>query len=102
MSEAPESQLENAAEILRAARVRALGTRPGWRLLAISAWSGFIGAVALMCAWLLALPADGEPLDFGRLAEVFVVLWALACVPAVSAALLAQPPPAAFDPPERR
>lgn len=102
MSDSPEPQLEDPAEILRAARNRALGARPAWRLLAISTWSGFLGAVALMAAWLLAMPADGEPLDLGRLAEVFILLWALACVPAISAALLAQPPPAAFDPPKRK
>ncbi|MFA5940567.1 MAG: hypothetical protein WC809_14505 [Sinimarinibacterium sp.] len=102
MSDRPEPQLEDPAEILRAARTRALGTRPAWRLLAITAWSGFIGAVALISAWLLAMPADSEPLDLERLAEVFIVLWALAAIPAFSAALLSQPPPAAFDPPKRR
>lgn len=95
-------QLEDAAGILRAARSRALGARPGLRLLAITVWSGFIGAVVLMAAWLLALPADGEPVAFGRLAVVFMVLWALAAVPALSAALLAQPTARAFDPPDKR
>lgn len=94
-----EPLIEDAAEILRAARTRALGSRPAWRLLAITAWSAFLGAVVLLSAYLLALPAEGEPLELGRLAEVFVLLWALAAVPAFSAALLAQPPPAAFDPP---
>lgn len=102
MNEHREPHLEEAGAILRAARQRALGARPAWRLLAITAWSGFLGAVALICAYLLALPADGEPLDLGRLAEIFVLLWALSAIPAFSAALLAQPPPAAFDPPERK
>lgn len=96
-----EPQIEDAAEILRAARQRALGSRPAWRLLAITAWSAFLGAVALMAAYLLAIPDDGESFGLDRLAEVFVVLWALAAIPAFAAALLAQPAPAAFDPPRR-
>lgn len=96
-----ETQLDETAEILRAARQRALGTKPGLRLLAITAWSGFIGAVVLLAAFLLALPQDSEPVGFDRLAAVFIVLWALAAIPALSAALLAQPPAAAFDPPQR-
>lgn len=94
-----ETQLDDTAEILRAARQRALGARPGLRLLAITVWSGFIGAVVLLAAFLLALPHENGPVGFDRLAAVFVVLWALASIPALSAALLAQPPAAAFDPP---
>ncbi|MDD3763607.1 MAG: hypothetical protein PHP86_09995 [Nevskiales bacterium] len=93
---------EEAAAILRAARERALGARPGLRLLAITAWSSFLGAVVLLAAWLLALPGDGETIEFENLALVFVVLWALAAIPALSAALLAQPSPGAFDPPHQR
>lgn len=102
MSRRPQSadpQLDDAAGILRAARRRALGTRPSLRLLAITAWSAFIGAVALFAAFLLALPHEGEPLGFGRLAAVFVVLWALAAIPALTAAMLARLPAAAFEPP---
>lgn len=97
-----EPQLEDAAEILRIARNRALGARPGLRLLAITLWSAFLGAIVLLAAFLLALPHEGEPIGFDRLAAVFLVLWALAAIPALSAALLAQPPAAAFDPPQRR
>lgn len=95
-------QLDDAAGILRAARRRALGTRPCLRLLAITAWSAFIGAVVLLAAFLLALPHEGEPLGFGRLGVVFLVLWALAAIPALAAAVLARPPAAAFDPPRGR
>lgn len=99
MNEAQDPQLEEADVILRVARERALGARPSLRLLAITVWSSFIGAVVLMSAWLLALPHDdGEVVGFGRLAAVFVVLWALSAVPALSAAMLAQPSPNAFDP----
>ncbi len=102
MSRPVDPQLDEPAEILRAARQRALGTRPSLRLLAITAWSAFIGAVVLMAAFLLAQPGGGEPVGFGRLAAIFIVLWALAAIPALSAALLSQPPAAAFDPPRRR
>ncbi len=101
MKEINDPQFDEADAILRAARERALGARPGLRMLAITGWSSFLGAVVLLAAWLLALPHDDETIEFGRLASVFIVLWALAAVPALSAAMLAQPSPGAFDLPRR-
>lgn len=90
---------EQAEAILRSARDRALGHRPGLRLLAITAWSAFLGAVVMLAAWLLALPGSGEILGMKRLTLGFVVMWALCAIPAACAALLAQPAARVFDPP---
>ena len=79
----------DGAEVVAAATRRALGSRPALRCAAIVGWSAFIGA-SLALIVLLLVPEGwlDAPVEFGRLSLLFLGLWTLALVPAVSAALL--------------
>lgn len=86
---------ENPADaITRQASARGLGGRPGLRFLAVVLWSGFLGAVVVLFAWLALTPPEMlGPQSLGELTGVFLAGWGISLVPAVSAALLAQPLP---------
>lgn len=86
MSEPHEEH--HAEHIVHHAERRALGSRPRLRLLAVVVWSAFLGACALLLAWLAFTTDATGPLSLGRLTRIFLTLWALALVPAASAALL--------------
>jgi hypothetical protein len=91
----PDAQSEPAGEhsaehIVRHAGRRALGSRQRLRLVAIVLWSGFLGAVCLLIAWLaLGRYLVDEPLTLDRTSAAFFIAWALALVPAGTAVLLA-------------
>lgn len=81
---------EEAVLIVAAARRRALGARRTVRRLGAVLWASFLGATAsLVCV--LLLPAEGWlPLNTpARAALAFALLWGLALIPAVIAAILA-------------
>lgn len=91
MSE-PADEL-HARHIVHHAARRAFGSRPLLRVLAVTTWSAFIGACVSLMAWLALTPEAVGPLSLGRLTLIFMLLWALALVPAGSAALLSSPQP---------
>lgn len=76
------------AIVLRAAS-RGLGSSPRLRGVAAVLWSAFVGASVSLLVILL-VPEDwlDPPVGLGRLTAVFGVLFLLALVPAISAALL--------------
>ncbi|MBI3171319.1 MAG: hypothetical protein HYZ32_01840 [Hydrocarboniphaga effusa] len=81
-----------AQEITRQASLRALGRRPRLRRLAIILWSGFLGGVVLLLAWLALAPDELlGPQTLGQLTLMFLVGWAISLVPALAAALLIAP-----------
>ncbi len=82
---------DDAAQIVTAARHRALGTRPRLRRLSVLLWASFLGAALSLIA-LLLWPEDVPlpPQSLGDAARLFALLWALALVPATTAALLAE------------
>ena len=86
----PESD-PPGAEVVAAATARGLGSRPALRCAANVGWSAFIGASLALVAMLLV--PEGwldAPVELGRLSLLFMGLWALAVVPALSAALLSR------------
>lgn len=95
MSPTPPEDVRVAQDITRQAARRALGGRPALRMLAVVVWSGFLGGVVLLLAWLAMTPPDmlaAPPLE--QLTFVFLAGWLLSLVPAAAAALLARPFPA--------
>lgn len=84
-----------ARAIVEAARRRALGGRREFRQISAVLWASFLGA-SVALATLLMLPAEGWlPLHTpAQLAAGFAVLWLLAVIPALIAAVLAVPPAA--------
>lgn len=76
----------------RASDRRALDERPAARRVAAVLWSAFLGASCSMVVLLLAPETWAlQDLDPGRAALAFIVLFALAVVPALSAMLLSTP-----------
>jgi hypothetical protein len=63
--------------------------RPGLRLLAVTLWAGFLGAMPMLAAFLFVLPpAWPELLALGALSKIFFLCWLLALLPAFVAAVL--------------
>ncbi|NGY03192.1 hypothetical protein [Solimonas terrae] len=88
----------DAHAIVGATQRRALGSRRRWRQFGAVLWASFLGAtIALL--FVVLLPAEGWlPLDTAtRAALAFAVLWLLAFIPALIAAVLAVPPTAEAD-----
>ncbi|WP_028081220.1 hypothetical protein [Solimonas soli] len=98
MSEPHEHGPEDAAAIVAAARRRALGGSREFRQISAVLWASFLGATASLCT-LLLLPGEGWlPLNTPpKLAIGFIVLWLLALIPALIAAVLAAPSVAEDD-----
>ena len=67
-----------------------LERRRGLRFAAIVLWSGFLGAFAAFLAC-LALSHAASGIDIATASRYFLIAWALALVPAASAALLISP-----------
>lgn len=89
MNADPAPPEPDAAQIVAAAAGRGLGRRPGLRCAATVAWSAFIGAtLALIVLMLVPEGWLDAPVGFERLSLLFLALWTLASVPALSAALL--------------
>jgi hypothetical protein len=66
-----------------------LARRPGLRLLAVTLWAGFLGAMPMLAAFLFVLPpAWPELLALGALSKIFFLCWLLALLPAFVAAVL--------------
>ena len=84
----PEHEPEGAA-VVAAATARGLGSRPAMRRAANVGWSAFIGA-SLALVTMLMIPEGwlDAPVEFSRLSLLFLGLWTLALVPALSAAIL--------------
>lgn len=68
-------------------RAAGLGARPRLRRAAVVAWSGFLGAIPILLAWIGAWP-DGEALDLARLSGWFFAAWGSAALAAALAVLL--------------
>lgn len=84
------SEVDSAVEVRL--EMRGLGLRPWLRLLAVTLWSSFLGA-ALSTIVLLFLP-DNWSLPTSSLTSIgvtFLLMWLLAMVPALLAAVLAAP-----------
>lgn len=89
VSGAAEGDPEEANSIVEQAAGRGLGSRPTLRCAANVGWSAFIGAsLALIVMLLLPEGWLDTPVGFERLSLLFVGLWTLAVVPALSAVLL--------------
>lgn len=81
----------DADQIIRAAAARGLGGKPALRCAANVGWSAFLGAsLALIIMLLVPEGWLDPPVGFERLSLLFLGLWTLAVVPALSAALLAR------------
>lgn len=81
----------DADEIVQAASRRGLGRRPALRCAANVGWSAFLGA-SLALIVMLMVPEGwlDPPVGIERLSLLFLGLWTLAVVPALSAVLLAR------------
>lgn len=60
------------------------------RLLAVVAWTGFLGAGPILLVWMAALPS-GHEIDLGRLSLAFFSAWLCAVIPAAMATVLVSP-----------
>jgi hypothetical protein len=82
--------LDEAHDIVAAARKRGLGSRPQWRRWGSVLWASFIGACCSLIALLLA-PSDWElpEWDMEQLSIVFGISWLLALIPALAASYTA-------------
>jgi hypothetical protein len=60
------------------------------RLLAVIAWTGFLGAGPILLVWMAASPAAAEP-DLGRVSLAFFSAWFCAVIPAAMATVLVSP-----------
>jgi hypothetical protein len=69
---------------------RALESRRGLRLFAITLWTSFLGATLTLVFVLNWLPADSD-VSLAKLSAGFLGAWALATVPVALALLLAEP-----------
>jgi len=65
-------------------------SRQRLRLLAVTAWIGFIGAALTLLLFVVLLPHDAR-LDLGHLSVFFLCAWALSMVTIGLALLLALP-----------
>jgi ABC-type proline/glycine betaine transport system permease subunit len=66
-----------------------LAQRPGLRLLAVTLWAGFLGAVPMLAVFLFTLPPVwAELLAIGALSKAFFLCWLLALLPAFVAGVL--------------
>jgi hypothetical protein len=85
-------------DLVAAASSRALGSRPALRCAANVGWSAFIGA-SLALITMLLVPEGwlDAPVEFERVSLLFLGLWTLALVPALSAALLSRTPEGRSD-----
>ncbi|WP_028006633.1 hypothetical protein [Solimonas flava] len=93
MNDEPDLHAEDEAPaIVAGARRRALGGRREFQQISAVLWASFLGASVSLIT-LLLLPAEGWlPLKTpARVAIGFAVLWLLAVVPALIAAVLATP-----------
>lgn len=88
---APADDASAAEAIVMMAASRGLGRRPRLRSAASVGWSAFMGASLTLIVMLL-VPEDwlDPPVGFERLSLLFVSLWTLAVVPALSATLLSR------------
>ncbi len=60
------------------------------RLLAVVAWTGFLGAGPILLVWLGALPTTLDT-DLGRVSLAFLSAWLCAVIPAGMATVLVSP-----------
>ena len=88
MSDEHEPDLQEDHIVAQAA-TRGLGGSPRLRQAAAVGWSAFLGA-SLALVIMLLVPEGwlDPPVGFARLSLLFLGLWTLAVVPALSAALL--------------
>lgn len=102
MSDDHASEEVQAEALLRQAAAKGLGSRPGARLVAISLWASFLGAIPMLLTWLLLLPEEyAATLGLAELSFGFFMCWLAAAAPAAIAALLTQAgSPAVPLPPE--
>lgn len=84
--------LEDAEALLRHAAQKGLGSRTRLRLLAITLWASFLGAIPTLLMVLALLPAENHaPLSLGRLSLMFFAAWLCAFIPASIGVLLSHP-----------
>ena len=69
---------------------RVLESRRGWRLLAVTLWTSFLGATLTLVFGLNWLPDDVD-VGLAELSAAFLGAWALAAVPVALALLLMEP-----------
>jgi hypothetical protein len=69
---------------------RGLGSRRRLRLLAVTLWTGFLGAMLITVAGVALLPAEAaHGLGWAELSVAFLCAWALTTVPVLLALALA-------------
>ena len=77
---------------MQRAAVRALGSRTRLRMLAISLWAGFLGALPFMLVLIAALPDAALPaFGFGAFSVFFLSSWMCAFIAASIGVLLSHP-----------
>lgn len=90
MSEHPV--LDDAESLLRHAAQKGLGSRTRLRLLAVSLWAGFLGAIPTLLLLMALQPVEHQlPLSLGRLSLLFFAAWLCAFISASIGVLLTHP-----------
>ena len=69
----------------------AAGAARRWRLIAITLWSAFLGALLILLTALALLPADLAGLGWTEFSIGFLCSWAIIAVPVTMALMLAAP-----------
>jgi hypothetical protein len=90
---APEATAEpHAADIVRSAAHRGLGSHVRLRLFAVAAWCSFLGAALVLGALLTLLPREvTRVLGWAELSAAFLSAWLLVMVAVTLALMLAGP-----------
>ncbi|TAJ52570.1 MAG: hypothetical protein EPN60_02710 [Nevskiaceae bacterium] len=89
MSDDHTSEEVQADVLLRQAAAKGLGSRTGARLVAITLWASFLGAIPMLLTWLLLLPEEyATKLGLSELSFGFFMCWLAAAAPAAIAVLL--------------
>ena len=74
-----------------------------WRLLAVTLWSGFLGAtlslLAVLMSWEAMRALASQP-DFGVLGAIFLIAWLICAITALVSQSLAAEPKARLGPEE--
>lgn len=84
--------LDEAADLVRRAAKKGLGSRTRLRLLSITLWASFLGAIPTLLMLVAVLPAEVLPvLSLNRLSAFFFAAWLCALVPASLGVLLTHP-----------
>jgi hypothetical protein len=88
----PDKNLHKVETIIEHAAERALGSRTRLRLLAVTAWAAFLGAIPTLLLAIMVIPPEVLPtFSWGLLSTVFLAAWVCAFISASIGVLLTHP-----------